>query len=121
MGRKGKLYTPASLLCVVLPILVAVFVAVILTPGIAAPEGSVTLPVIAPVVVCPIEIGPSAVSAKQIANRCVFDIKYPFVTNLKQDTRNRLRAQDAMWGRLWGGAFSLRAGLSPGPTPGRSP
>src|ERR1051326_5410070 len=65
--------------------LVAVLVAVILTPGTAAPEGSVTLPVIAPVVVCPTH---TDTSAKQIANHFVFRIGYPpFVTNLKQDTR----------------------------------
>src|SRR5947208_8987116 len=51
IGRSGKLKAPASVLCVELAILVAVLVAVILTLGIAAPDGSVTVPVIAPVVV----------------------------------------------------------------------
>lgn len=52
--------------------LVAVFVAVILTLGIKAPEGSVTEPVMAPVVVCAMAADASANKAITTAKNLIF-------------------------------------------------
>src|SRR6516165_5954604 len=91
--------------------LVAVFVAVTLTPGTAPPEGSVTVPVIAPVVVCPLGIGANATAEKASAKNLTIDIHHPRLLYQAESeysrgsgiTRGPNRRRSHCWARLISG------------------